>query len=326
MTNEDSILIGDIGGTNARFALASQAESGYSCSITLKCADYESGDDAIRDYLAQIDACSPGVICLAVAAPIIDQTADFTNNHWHLTATGLAQEFGARSVQLINDFEAIAYSLPVIAGADLIQVGESEFTPPGARDFTFGVIGPGTGLGMAGLARRSGHVVPIPGEASHSGFAPETQEQIDLLVTLRTRFDRVSSERVVSGAGIENIYWAAHQGDPEKYNEKSTGEIFASAIDGSDARAIFAVDQFFEILGQIAGDLALSMNAADGIFIAGGIVRRYPELLATSKFREGFENKGRHRPVLEQTPTQLILHSDPGLLGASYYARKMAGS
>lgn len=325
MAQEDqTVLIGDVGGTNARFALASQDESGYSDCIKLKCADYESADGAIRDYLAQVGAGSPDVICLAVAAPVVEQTADFTNNHWHITSTGLAHEFGARSVQLINDFEAIAYSLPIIDDTDLFRVGEPEFTPANERDFTVGVIGPGTGLGMAGLVSRSGHVFPIPGEASHSGFAPETAEQIDLLVSLRTRFDRVSSERFVSGSGIENIYWAAHQDDPEQYKEKDSGEIFAAAIDGSDEKSVFAVDQFFEVLGQLAGDLALFMGAYDGIFIAGGIVKRYPELLTKSNFRRGFENKGRHRSIMERIPTQLILHSDPGLLGAAYYGRKMA--
>ena len=325
-SNKPTMLIGDIGGTNARFALASQDASGFTDCIKLKCADYESASDGIQDYLSQAGAGSPDIICLAVAAPIVDQSADFTNNHWHIMADELASRFGARSTKLINDFEAVSCSLPLIDPVDLLQIGGPEFTYPNERDFTMGVIGPGTGLGMAGLAKRSGYVFPIPGEASHSGFAPESQEQIDLLLSLRTRYNRVSCENIVSGTGLENIYWAAHQGDPAQYSEKSVGDIFTAAINGSDPKASFAVDQFFEILGQIAGNLALFMNARDGIFIAGGIVKRYPELFAASKFRRGFENKGKHRSLMEQIPTQLIMHADPGLIGASYYARNMVKS
>lgn len=322
-SQEHPILIGDIGGTNARFALTAHGESGYSNGINLKCADYESADDAIANYLAQIGASSPDVICLAVAAPVIEQTADFTNNHWHIVADELANRFEAHQVRLINDFEAIAHSLPLLDDADLMLIGERKFELPN-DDFTFGVIGPGTGLGQAGLIRRGDQVFPIPGEASHAGFAPETQQQIEILQSLRTRFERVSEERLVSGAGIENIYWAVHQDDPARHSKKNSAEIFAAAIDGSDEKAVCAVDQFFEILGQIAGDLALSLNATDGIFIAGGIIKRYPELLARSCFRKGFESKGRYKSMMEKIPTQLILHADPGLLGASHYARELA--
>ncbi|MDH3432765.1 MAG: glucokinase, partial [Gammaproteobacteria bacterium] len=144
-----------------------------------------------------------------------------------------------------------------------------------------------------------------------------------ILMALRERFDRVSSERVVSGPGLENIYWALGQIHGEKLPKLTAAEIFAKAGDNSDPHAAEAVALFFEILGQVAGDLALTLGAEDGVYIAGGIVKRYPDLLANSRFRSGFESKGTHRSLMERIPTQLILHEQPGLLGAAYCALEL---
>jgi glucokinase len=188
------------------------------------------------------------------------------------------------------------------------------------------ILGPGTGLGAVGL-RKHGHLfIPIAGEAGHGGFAPETQVQLEILTVLRDRFDRVSSERLVSGPGLENIHWALMRIHGEKRAHLKPAEIFDAASDNSEPLAAEAVQMFFEILGQVAGDLALAFGAEDGIFIAGGIVRRYPELICSSRFRTGFERKGRYRSIMERVPTQLIMHKEPGLLGASYCALQMAGN
>ena len=168
-------------------------------------------------------------------------------------------------------------------------------------------------MGAAGLCKRGGRISPIVGEAGHLGFAPETQVQIELLSQLHGRFDRVSDERLVSGPGLENIYWALSKIRGEKNRQLS------AASDGGESEAE-AVQLFFEILGQVAGNLALSLGAADGVYIAGGIVKRNPELIANSRFRAGFERKGRYRSMMENIPTQVILHPQPGLLGASYCA------
>ena len=146
-----------------------------------------------------------------------------------------------------------------------------------------------------------------------------------VFVALREKFDRVSTERIVSGSGLENIYWALGQIHGDKLPKLSAREIFAAAQE-SDEHAAEAIGLFFEILGQFAGTYALAVGANDGVFIAGGIIPRYPELLINSRFRTGFENKGRHRAIMERIPTQLITHPQPGLLGASFVAREMAGS
>jgi glucokinase len=187
-------------------------------------------------------------------------------------------------------------------------------------DFTLGILGPGTGLGAAGLFKRGDQISPIVGEAGHLGFAPETQVQIELLSQLRDRFDRVSDERLVSGPGLENTYWALGEIRGHKNAQLSAAEIFSAASKSGDSTASESVQLFFEILGQVAGNLALSLGAADGVYIAGGIVKRNPKLIANSRFRTGFERKGRYRSLMENIPTQVILHPQPGLLGASYCA------
>ncbi|MEM9335153.1 MAG: glucokinase [Pseudomonadota bacterium] len=318
-----TLLIGDIGGTNARFALADPSSPGFDKDLTLKCEDYDSADVAIRHYLDEVDAGQPDVICLAAAGPIANRSVRFTNNHWIISAEALGREFGIDRVQLLNDFEAIAYSMPFIGQDELLPIGLPLPKPLSKDAFMIGVVGPGTGLGAVGLKCVDGQYLPIPSESSHGGFAPETAVQIKILNVLRERFDRVSTERLVSGPGLENLYWALTRVHKESRVLKSPAEIFAAAVANSDPLAIEAVQLFFEVLGQFAGDFSLSLSAYDGIYIGGGIAQRYPELVVNSLFRTGFERKGRHRVQLERTPTQLIMHPQPGLLGAAYIAKTL---
>lgn len=318
------LLIGDIGGTNARFALADPDKPGFSNDITLKCDDFESADASIKSYLEQVQSGMPDVICLAAAGPVVDQRVRFTNNHWLLDGHSLKEEFDIPGVRILNDFESIAYSMPFIPPDDLMPIGLPLPKPLDEEHYMIGVLGPGTGLGAVGLRKFGEHYIPIPGEAAHGGFAPETAVQIEVLRKLRDRFDRVSSERLVSGPGLENIYWALTQIHNEKRIHLSPADIFKAALDNSDMLASEAVQLFFEVLGQVAGDLALALGAFDGIYIGGGIAQRYPELVANSLFRTGFERKGRQRTLMERVPTQLIMYRQPGLLGAAYCALQLA--
>ena len=254
---------------------------------------------------------------------MVDGRVQFTNNHWVITESELCKSFDTEHASLLNDFEAIAYSVPFIGEQELHPIGLPDRVSLEAGDFVVGIIGPGTGLGAAGLIRFGDTLLPIVGEGSHGGFAPETKLQLDVLTQLRERFDRVSSERLVSGQGLENTYWALSQIHGEKNPQLSAAEIFERNREGNDPRAVEAVGLFFEMLGQVAGDLALTLGAEQGVFVAGGIAQRYPDLLAASRFRSAFEAKGRHRALMEHIPTQLITHPQPGLLGAAYFARKL---
>ncbi len=310
------LLIGDIGGTNARFALATPDRPGFHSVLELQCADFATADDAIRHYLATTKADSPDAICLAVAGPIIDDRVKITNNHWDISAAETRTDFGIEAVRLLNDFTAIAYSIPLLTETEVRSIGRHDHGWLPKTNFNVAVLGPGTGLGVAGLCRRDDMLVPITGEGGHVGFAPETELQLEILTVLRSRFDRVSAERVIAGSGLENIYLALTTIRGESGAKLSAAEIFRERRAGNVAAE--AVDVFFELLGQVAGDVALTLGAVDGVYIAGGIAKRYPDMLEESRFRSAFEGKGRQRALMERIPTRLITYDQPGLLGAAY--------
>ena len=315
--NDRPRLIADIGGTNARFALASRGSGGFDNSVTLKCADFPTAVDAIRNYLDGVSADEPDAVCLAAAGPVIDDTLVVTNNNWTLSASDIRSRLGIRNVHLINDFEAIARSIPHIDGRFLEPVGQASQQALPADTFSVAIVGPGTGFGAAGLYKRDGGLIPIVGEGGHIGFAPKSKVQIELLEVLRHKFARVCVERLLSGSGIENIYWALSVLRGERREPLSAAEIFAKANDGADHCASDAAQLFFEVLGQVAGDVALMFGATDGVYIGGGITKRYPEMLHISGFRNAFESKGKHRSMMERIPTRLITYEEPGLLGAA---------
>lgn len=320
---DSTLLIGDIGGTNVRFALGNSAEAGYSEVRKLKCADYPTAADAIHHYLTTIGVSSPDIICLAAAGPVVDDAIRLTNNSWSISVAELEDMFDTTRVQLLNDFTAIAYAVPILGNEHLLKIGP---LPPGALaspHCTFGVLGPGTGLGTVGMQRFGEHMVLIDSEAAHGGFAPETDRQLNVLGILRERFERVSIEYLVSGQGIENLYWALSRLNALDADMLTAAEIFTQADSREDPVAGEAVEMFFEILGQAAGDMALSFGAHAGMYVAGGIAQRYPQELCKSRFRRGFERKGSHRYIVERIPTQLITHEQPGLLGAAYCALRM---
>ena len=317
------LLIGDIGGTNARFALANPGGPGFSDELTLSCDDFETAEQGIREYLERSGGGQPDVICLAAAGPVVDGAVKFTNNHWVLDRRSLEARFPASRVQLLNDFESIAYSIPVLAGNDVETVGPIAPPANAERDSTFAVLGPGTGLGAGGLLVRGAGIYPVVGEGGHTGFAPKTPMQAKVLKQLRRRFERVSNERLVSGPGLENIYRALCEIRGENGRGIAAAEIFSRVLGREDAVAEEAAGMFFEVLGQVAGDLALTLGAFDGVYLAGGIVKRYPDLLKHSGFRAGFESKGRHRALMERVPVFLILHPQPGLMGAAHCACKI---
>ncbi|MDJ0750258.1 MAG: glucokinase [Woeseiaceae bacterium] len=319
------LIVGDIGGTNARFALANQAHPGFHDVIELKCGDYETSGDAIRYVLEQFGVSTADAMCLAAAGPVVDGSVNMTNNHWVVSSEHIASEFDVDAVRLLNDFEAIAYSLPFLAAEDRTVVGVPQGVALTGRDFNVAVLGPGTGLGVAGLIGRDKRLIPITGEGGHVAYAPETELQSKILRVLRSRWDRVSAERLVAGSGLENIYAALADVRNEPAESLSAPEVFRSAADSSSL-AGEAVGVFFEIMGQVAGDLALTLGAWDGVYIAGGIAKRYPDILAASRFRTAFESKGRHSHIVERVPTYLITHDQPGLLGASYLAQELGAS
>ncbi len=311
---DNSILVGDMGGTNVRFALADANTTRYHSEKVYRCQEFASPEAAIRQYLDEINRQVPSRICLAVAGPVSQGTATFTNNNWTLNAGQLMFSLGTGEVQLLNDFEALAHCLPALKPEDCLTIGGPGATTL-ATDYNLAVLGPGTGLGVATLTRLGGsQPQALATEGGHTAFAPETEQQRQVLSRLASRFGRVSNERLISGQGIENVYWALSN------NQSNTKPPSAASIFdriNSDALAQQTTSLFFQVLGQVAGDISLATGAFDGVYLAGGIAQRYPSLLSHSGFRAGFENKGRHKALMQSIPTVLIRHPQPGLLGAT---------
>lgn len=321
--NNNPILIADIGGTNARFALADDSTHQFSQAQTLEAAEFENLTDAIDTYLHSHKITQLQAISLAVAGPIRNERVVFPNSHWEVDCADLRKLYKLEHAYLLNDWEAISYSLSSLTNADLINVG-GDWKPLKDTDYTVGALGPGSGLGMSGLLRRDNKLIPLVTEGGHAGFSPENQLQGEILSYLHQKFDdRISRERLLSGPGIVNIHEALCEIHATENPGLTAADIAVAGINKKDAICEETFDLFFEVLGQVAGDIALALGANEGVFIGGGICQRYPEQLAESKFRSGFENKGRHSGLMKDIPTWLITHKNPGLLGASVYAKSL---
>ncbi|MBV1905511.1 MAG: glucokinase [Pseudomonadales bacterium] len=316
------VLIGDIGGTNARFALADTKRGSTDTPSALmhvksyRCQNFASPVMAIKKYLEDVDTVAPPLICLAVAGMVLDNTVKFASSGWQFSVRKISAAFGNAEIKLLNDFEAIGYGLSHFDSSDSVNFGLPAKEIPCSGDMKLCVIGPGTGLGCAGLIRRDEQQCIIVVEGGQTGFAPQSSVQVNILQLLSERYGRVSNEHLVSGPGIENLYWSLRRIHGFEPLSLSAQEIFAAGLASQDELALEVVELFFEILGQVAGDLALSLCATEGVYIAGGIVMRYTETLAKSRFRAGFENKGAYREWMEQIPVRLVTRENPGLFGA----------
>ena len=305
-------LVADIGGTNARFALVNTAEqAALGCIETLSTSAYVTLFEALDTYLQKHQVEALTSITLAVAAPIVNDTAKFTNASWAIDRHALMSHYQCDQVMLMNDFEAVALSLPELKPHEVHYLGETRLeSKPIAK---FGVVGAGTGLGTAALLATHNHYRPMGAEGGHTSFAPEDEVQQKILEYLRQSHGRVSYERLLSGTGIENIYAAlspTHQSMPAK-------SVFAHHVSETDATAREAVHQFTKILGQFAGDFALTTGSYDGIYLTGGVISKQRPSIVASTFRRAFEHKGRHRALMCAIPTVVITHPQPGLLGAA---------
>ena len=315
-------LVGDIGGTNARFAIASADGVGFARERSLRCAEFPTVESAIEHYLEVADIESPEVICLAVAGPVVNGAVQMTNKHWRVRQAALERQFKPLRTRILNDFEAIAWALPLLAAEHCNAIGPPTLPDLGQADFSVGVIGPGTGLGAAALVARGGRRTSLVTEAGHVGFAPESPLQTEVWQWLRKRHGRVSDERMVSGPGLVEIFLALCEIRGVTPGRLDAATVFEQSRKSTDAVADEAVQLLFEVLGQVAGNFALAHGAWQGIYLAGGIAQKHGDLLARSRFREAFEAKGRHRALMQSIPTVVVRHPQPGLLGASAVATR----
>ena len=322
------ILLADIGGTNARFALSGGPDEAPLAMETVRefaVADFPSLADAARHYLQSVEAqASRGVF--AVAGRVDGDEARITNHPWVISRSRTCAMLGFDSLTLINDFAAQAMAITLLRPEDVTVIGGATWTPPdGADHRTYAVMGPGTGLGAGGLMIREGRAHPLESEGGHASFPPGTPEEIQILERLSAQFGRVSNERLICGPGLVNIHRALSEIAGEDPGPMTPADVTHRAAEG-DARCMRTLDVYCAVFGAIAGDLVLTMGAWDGVFLTGGLVPRILPALQHSGFRQRFEHKGRFSAAMSRVPTVAVLHPQAGLLGAAAFARRDAST
>jgi glucokinase len=310
-------LLGDIGGTNARFAWQDSDDAAPRDVQTLPTSEHATLGDAMAHYLRGLNRGTPPWCAFGIANPIVGDQVKMTNHHWSFSISALQAELGFERLVVVNDFTALALALPGLPASDLRQVGGRAAVP----NAPIALIGPGTGLGVSGLlpSGEPGRYVALQGEGGHVTLAAINAREMAVLSALRERFGHASAERAVSGSGLVWMHEAQCAVDGVPVPEGTTAaSISAKALDGSDARCVETLDLFCGFLGSVAGDLALTLGARGGVYIGGGIVPRLGERFAASAFRARMEAKGRLRGFLESIPA-FVIHTSvsPALLGAS---------
>lgn len=309
------MLVGDIGGTHARFATVDvsgptpwRLDSRQDFAI-----DFPTFEQALQQYVARAGITRvPTAATIAVAGPITAGQVRLTNRDWLISEEAL-RRFGCSSALLINDFVALAFAVDTLGPKDLRSVGPDL---KGLADEPVTILGAGTGFGVSCLARYRGRMVPMATEGGHIGFAPGDEQEVAVLQQLMRRFGHVSVERILSGPGLENLYQALEQLAGRKPANLSAAQVTDQASRG-DAGSQGALTMFCAVYGSVAGDFALSHGARGGVYIAGGIAQKIEAFLNKSPFRARFESKGRLSGYVKAIPTTLIASDEAALLGSA---------
>jgi glucokinase len=313
MNAQETGLVADIGGSNARFGLV-RAVGVMTSARVYAVAEYPSLEEAIAHYLSEeAQAVRPTQAVIAVAAPVAGDAVALTNHPWAFSSGKLREHFNFKRLRVINDFVANALAVPHLIEADLLKIGQGH----AAKDAPIGVIGPGTGFGVSALIHAAGDVWPIETEGGHVTMAPADAQESAVLDHMRQRFDHVSAERILSGPGLVNLYETLCTLAGVHAASLTPAEITDPRTWTVDSYAHEATTMFCAMLGTLAGNLALTFGARGGIYIVGGIVPSLGSIFVESEFRTRFEAKGRFRDYLAAIPTYVIRHPLPALLGAA---------
>ncbi|NDY91443.1 glucokinase [Ideonella livida] len=309
-------LVGDIGGTNARFAVQRTPGGPLEEVRTLPVAQHASLEAAVRHYLSEIGL-SVVQAGMGIANPVLGDQVRMTNAGWAFSIEAMRQSLGWTRFALVNDFTALALSLPHLSVQDVRQLGGGTADPRGPM----ALIGPGTGLGVSGLLPVGvDRWVPLAGEGGHVTLPAVTPREQAVVRWLDERFGHASAERAVSGQGLENLHEALCALDGVVSTERlSAAEVSRRALAQQDARCDEALELMLVWLGSVAGNLALTLGATGGVYLGGGIVPRLGDRLLRSGLRARFEAKGRFQPMLARIPLFVIdAQVSPALLGAAH--------
>lgn len=318
MTN---IIAADIGGTNARFARASLDDKGVPTLGTVrkyKVADYASLQSCwqafVQDEAKDGAGDLPDAASIAFATAIGRDVIKLTNSSWVIHTKTLAADLGVRTVRLVNDFEAVAHAVSRLPAENLpLLFGEDR---PFPTDGGVTILGPGTGLGVAMIAYDQGHPHVIATEGGHLDFAPLDPLEEKILAYLRDKFLRVSTERIVSGPGLNYIYKAMATIGHDRVMLMEDPELWQAALEDTDGFARAALERFCLCYGSVAGDLALA-HGPHGVVLAGGLTQRMRDFLPHSGFHTRFKAKGRFESLMASVPIRMAIHDEIGLFGAA---------
>lgn len=305
-------LLGDVGGTNARWAWQPDADAPLQHISVSPCAASASLYDSAARYLQDNGLGRPRSASIGIATPVTGDRIQFTNNDWSFSIAELKAALQVERCLVINDFTALALSLPALRPQDLKPLGGGTAVANAA----IALIGPGTGLGVSGLLPNGlGGWSAVSGEGGHVTLAATTAQETAVLEVLRRQFGHASAERVVSGPGLVNLYRALCEVRGESAHDYQPADITAAA--SNDTACQITLSLFASFLGNVAGNLALTLGTRGGVYVGGGIVPHLGAAFDADLFRAKFEDKGRFADYLRAMPAWLITASTPALTGAS---------
>jgi len=308
-------LVGDIGGTNARFAIAEPGS--YPSNVRkLPITRYPGLVEAVEDYLTGVPMLEEAV--LAVAGPVLGDEIAFTNSAWRFSIGDVRKRLGLRRLVVINDLVAHALS---VAALPPDEVGSLKSGTRDPRQPAL-VIAPGTGLGAAFLLNNAGTLVSVPSEAGHATFAPMDRTQVEILSHLQGQYGHVPVERLLSGSGLLSIATTLAKMNGQIIDVHDPRDVSARAAAGECPICRETMKIFSSILGSTAGNLALTLLTGGGVIISGGLCRGLRPLLDVEALTKAFIAKGRLQSYLHDIPIDQILRPHAGLLGAAVYVER----
>ena len=319
ISNQPYNLVGDIGGTNARFALVAPGKSELMSIKTLQCTKFETVQEAIKSYLSSINDAEIISACIASAGTTHLDVFKPANNDWVINKSNVSSALNDIQVNWINDFSAQALATTTLKSNDVIVINQGIIQPERVRL----VIGPGTGLGTCGLINSSNGWVPLPAQGGHSDFAPNSSLEIEIWTLLQKQFGHVAVERILSGPGIVNLYKALCQINEKEVLFNSPSEITSAAIKvNPDSISKETLHLFCRIFGSVTGSIALSTGCLGGIYITSDLVRNFLDFFIDSDFLKSFEDKGRLKYYMTDIPIFISKKENMGLIGSTYQLNK----
>ncbi len=310
------VLVADIGGTNARFALVDDASAETRMCGKTATADHPDISSAIREVVLPDAPRKPRTAIIAVAGPVTGDRIPLTNAPWVIEPLKMIAELGLQEVIVLNDFEAQALALPDYRAGDVEQIGPGS-SRAGSSKF---VLGPGTGLGAAAMIYAASTWIPVPGEGGHVELGPVSPEDFGIWPHLERHGDRLGAEQILSGTGMPHLARgvAAYLNSDRTF---TTAAEVTRAAEDNDPVAVKTLEVFARCLGRVAGDFALTVLAQGGVYLTGGVTLRIKRFLTDGGFRAAFEAKAPHEALMARIPTFIVLHTDPALEGLASFAR-----